>query len=157
VGGWRCGSVLSGQVNSEEWDLVGYLVSLGLSRKEAVDWAKARDGEQSFRADWSDGVGHHLDKIWSRLDSSPSMATGQIPISPKHRFSQGRLATRRMAITILWAYSFAIWVYVVAFQIANPMSPYWPVALWLPIRMDYFGEIAFVLSFVFAIVWVKLR
>ena len=41
-GEWRRGLVLSGQVNSEEWDLIGYLVSLGLSRKEAVDWAKAR-------------------------------------------------------------------------------------------------------------------
>ena len=62
-----------------------------------------------------------------------------------------------MMITILWAFSIGIWVYVVAFQVANPMSPYWLVAPWLPIRMDYFGEIAFIFSFVFAIGWVKLR
>jgi len=140
-----------------EWDLTRYLVSLGLSRKEAEAWVDARQGNRSLKVDGSDALGEHLDRIWRRSSARASMATGQIPISRKYRYSQNHLATKRMAVTILWIYSFAIWVYVVAFQITNPMSPYWPVAWWLPIRMDYFGEIAFMLSFVFAIGWVKLR
>lgn len=140
-----------------EWDLKRYLVSLGLSRKEASAWVDARQENQSLKVDRSDALGEHLDRVWKRSSVRTNMATGQIPISAKYRSSQGRLAMGRMMVTILWAYSFAIWVYVVAFQIANPMSPYWPVALWLPIRMDYFGEIAFMLSFVFALVWLKLR
>ena len=139
-----------------EWDLRKYLVSLGLSQREAELWVYARQENQPLKANSSDALGEHLDRVWKRSSVSANMATGQIPISRKYRYSQGRLATRRMAITILWAYSFAIWIYVVAFQIANPRSPYWPVAWWLPIRMDYFGEIAFMLSFVFAISWVKL-
>lgn len=55
---------------------------------------------------------------------------------------------------VLWGYSFIIWVYVVAFQIVDPRSPYWDVASWLPwLRMDYLGEAAFVLSFIFALLW----
>ena len=146
--------MLSAQV---EWDLTKYLLSLGLSQKEAEAWINARQENQPLKADRSDALGEHLDRIWKRSSVRASMATGQIPISRKYRYSQGRLATRRTTVAILWMYSFAIWVYVVAFQIVNPMSPYWPVAWWLPIRMDYFGEIAFMLSFVFAIGWVKLR
>jgi len=33
---------------------------------------------------------------------------------------------------------------------SDPGSMYWPVALWLPIRMDYFGEAGFIVSFIFA-------
>lgn len=62
-----------------------------------------------------------------------------------------------MIIAVLWFYSLAIWIYVVAFQIANPVSLYWPVAWWLPIRMDYFGEAGFITSFTLAIIWAKLK
>jgi hypothetical protein len=142
-------------VKSKEWDLTGYLVSLGLSRNEAVAWARAREEDRPFKADWSDGVGHHLDKIWSRLDARPSMTTGRVPITNETRSSLDRLTPRRL-VAILWAYSFAIWIYVVANQFANWRSLYWPVAWWLPIRLDYFGELGFVFSFVFAVLWVKL-
>jgi hypothetical protein len=143
------------QVNSEEWDLIGYLVSLGLSRKEAVAWARAREEDQPFRADWSDGVGHHLDKIWNRIDARPNMTTGQVPINNETGISRGRLASRSL-VAILWASSFAIWIYVVGNQFTDWRSLYLPVAWWLPIRLDYFGELGFIFSFVFALLWVKL-
>jgi len=138
-----------------EWDLKKYLASLGLSRKEAETWVGARQENKPLKVDHSDTLGEHLDRIWTRSSGKANMTTGQIPISRKYELSQ-RLASRMM-ITILWAFSVAIWIYVVAYQIANPTSPYWLVASWLPIRMDYFGEIAFMFSFVFAIGWAKLR
>lgn len=55
---------------------------------------------------------------------------------------------------VLCVYSFAIWVYVVACQIGIPNSEYWSFAWWLPwLRMDYLGEAAFALSFIFALLW----
>ena len=59
---------------------------------------------------------------------------------------------------VLWGYSFIIWVYVVAFQIVNPESPYWNLAWWLPwLRLDYLSEAAFVLSFLFAFLWQRTK
>ena len=147
---------MSSQVKSEEWDLIGYLVSLGFSRKEAVSWARARSGDRPFKGDWSDAVGEHMDKVWSRRDVKASMTTGQIPISIDSRYSVGQSSIKRL-IGILWVYSFAIWIYVIVFQMAVPNSLYWNVAWWLPIRMDYFGEIGFIFSLIFALIWIKLR
>lgn len=62
----------------------------------------------------------------------------------------------RRASLVLWGYSFAVWLYVIAMQLRYPESPYWPFAVWIPIRMDYLGELAFFLSFlfgIFAITW----
>jgi len=140
-----------------EWDLRKYLVSLGLSRNEAEAWIAARRENRSLKDGGSDVLGEHLDRVWRRSSAKAGMATGQVPITAKYRYSQARLVTRKMMMAIMWMYSFAIWVYVVAFQIVNPMSPYWPVAWWLPVRMDYFGEAAFVLSFIFAVAWVRSR
>jgi len=53
-------------------------------------------------------------------------------------------------LLVAWGYAFAIWLYVVAMQLFYPKSIYWPLAIWLPIRLDYFGEAAFVFSFVMA-------
>lgn len=36
------------------------------------------------------------------------------------------------------------WGYVVAMQVVHPESVFWGLAWWLPIRMDYFGEIGFI-------------
>ena len=62
---------------------------------------------------------------------------------------------RRVSI-VLWGYSVAVWVYVIAMQLRYPESPYWPFAVWIPVRLDYLGELAFFLSFIFglfAITW----
>jgi hypothetical protein len=57
---------------------------------------------------------------------------------------------RRVSL-VLWGYSFAVWLYVIAMQLRYPESPYWPFAVWIPVRMDYLGEGAFFLSFIFGI------
>ena len=38
------------------------------------------------------------------------------------------------------------WTYVVAMQLRSFHIVYGPLAMWLPIRLDYFGEAAFLLS-----------
>jgi hypothetical protein len=53
-------------------------------------------------------------------------------------------------LLIACGYTFAIWLYVVTMQLFHPESLYWPLATWLPIRLDYFGEAAFILSFTMA-------
>ena len=46
-------------------------------------------------------------------------------------------------------YSLLVWLYVIVFQYVNPNSVYWGLAWWLPIRMDYLAETAFIASFIF--------
>lgn len=45
------------------------------------------------------------------------------------------------------------WVYIVAMQIARLESAYWNLAWWLPLRLDYFGEICFIASAIGFLVW----
>lgn len=54
-------------------------------------------------------------------------------------------------LIIVSAYAFIVWIYVVALQFLHPESLYAPFARWLPIRMDYVGETAFVVSFIIII------
>jgi len=147
-----------------EWDMTKYLISLGMSKAEAEAWIKARQKGDAFKMDYSDGLGSHLDKVWDRsltglIHSNVSKATGQLrPIGElREQHLLSRFATLRNLVAVLWAYSFAVWIYVIAFQFANPGSVYWPLATWLPIRLDYFGEAGFLTSFLFAIIWVKLK
>jgi hypothetical protein len=149
---------------NNQWDLTNYLISLGMSKEEAEAWIKARGKGDPFKADYSDGLGGHLDKVWDRslaglIHSNVSKATGQLrPINElrKQQFLN-RFATLRNLVAVLWVYSFAVWVYVIAFQFSNPNSVYWPLATWFPMRLDYFGELGFLASFVLAIIWVKLK
>ncbi|MCD6575662.1 MAG: hypothetical protein J7K73_00710 [Nanoarchaeota archaeon] len=46
-----------------------------------------------------------------------------------------------------------IWLYVIAMQIAHPESVSWTFVYWLPIRMDFVGEVAFVILLVGFFVW----
>ena len=43
-------------------------------------------------------------------------------------------------------FSLFIWIYVIAMQIAHPESVSWTFTYWLRIRLDYVGELAFVIS-----------
>ncbi|MGA3405817.1 MAG: hypothetical protein ABSD49_08815 [Candidatus Bathyarchaeia archaeon] len=54
-------------------------------------------------------------------------------------------------------YGLLVWGYVVALQVRRPNWVYDVLATWLPIRLDYFGEIGFVASFLFAMVLVVRR
>jgi len=71
----------------------------------------------------------------------------------KYRAERSELRRSQLKglILVAWGYAFAVWLYVVAMQLLNPESLYWPIATWLPIRLDYFGEAAFVFSFIMAI------
>ena len=64
--------------------------------------------------------------------------------------SELRRSRSKGLLLVAWGYSFAIWLYVIAMQLLDPKSIYWPLATWLPIRLDYFGEAAFAFSFVMA-------
>ena len=48
-------------------------------------------------------------------------------------------------------YGLLAWIYSVAMQLSDWRVVYEPVTWWLPIRIDYFGEIGFVISFLFAV------
>jgi hypothetical protein len=63
---------------------------------------------------------------------------------------------RRFCI-VIWGYCLAVWLYVIAFQLRYPDSVYDTLVWWLPIRMDYLGEVAFVLSFMFALIIASYR
>ena len=58
---------------------------------------------------------------------------------------------------VIWGYLVAVWLYVIAFQLRYRNGVYDVLAWWLPIRMDYLGEAAFVLSFIFALIAVSYR
>jgi hypothetical protein len=57
---------------------------------------------------------------------------------------------------VIWGYWLAVWLYVIAMQLRYPNTVYWPLAVWLPIRLDYLGEAAFFISFVFALITISL-
>jgi len=66
---------------------------------------------------------------------------------------------RKLLIKLLWLccfFAFAAFVYVIALQIAHPDAVYYPIAWWLPIRLDYFGEASFVCSFIFGVAAILL-
>jgi hypothetical protein len=53
---------------------------------------------------------------------------------------------------VLCVWSLSVWVYAIAMQLRYPEAVYWPLAVWLPIRLDYLGEAAFILSLIFGII-----
>jgi hypothetical protein len=126
-----------------QWDMTRLLHDLGMNQEEAVAWVKARQEGLPFKADWSDGVGHHLDKLWKRS---------------LHGELRSRLPKWRMIAAVLWGYSFAVWMYVTAVQLVEPLSFNWQLAVWLPwLKMGYIGGAALVASIAFAVVWFVLR
>jgi hypothetical protein len=57
----------------------------------------------------------------------------------------------RRVVVVFWVYSLVVWLYVIAMQLRYSESPHWPLAIWLPVRMDYIGELAFFFSFILGI------
>jgi len=53
---------------------------------------------------------------------------------------------------VLCTWTLSVWLYVIAMQLRYTDAVHWPLAVWLPIRLDYLGEAAFVLSLIFAII-----
>ena len=58
---------------------------------------------------------------------------------------------------VLCIYSFVVWLYVIAMQLRYLVTVYWPFAQWIPIRMDYLAETAFLFSFIFAMIAATCR
>lgn len=145
--------------HTDRWHLTDYLITLGMSRDDARAWVKARRKGESFKTNPSDTVGNHLDRIWKRkIQESKALVQLKSTEGIHPQNLRGRLAKWRMAFVIMSVYGILCWTYVIAFQMVNPESVYWPLAVWLPwIRMDYFGETLFIASFIFAMVWVKLH
>ncbi len=48
----------------------------------------------------------------------------------------------------LFIYGLICWGYVVLIQVTHPSWIYNRVVWWFPLRLDYFGEISFLISFV---------
>jgi len=123
--------------DADRWDLAQHLHKLGMGPEEAEAWIKARKEGRPLKTDWSDGIGHHLDKVWNR-----NVHIGPVQIR------------RKTLIAILWAYSFTVWVYVTVFQMVNPESFNWPFVVWLPwLKMSYLGGAALVSSLMLAALW----
>lgn len=57
--------------------------------------------------------------------------------------------TRRIALALArttFLFGILVWGYVIAMQLKDADLVYAAVAQWLPIRLDYFGEAAFIMS-----------
>jgi len=108
------------------------LTSIGFTKEEA----------KSFLA----GIENAFD---SRTIMAPKSEPDRVL---RYRAERAQLTRSRFKglLLVVWGYAFAVWLYVVSMQLFYPKSLYWPVATWLPIRLDYFGEAAFVFSFIMA-------
>ena len=97
------------------------------------------------------------DKAYSNLEGlrRPRESFSDVILRIGSNASSRRSTVRRVCF-VLWGYCFAFWLYVIAYQIASGDITD-PLAWWLPIRMDYLGEAAFVLSLVFALVVASYR
>lgn len=144
---------------TNHWHLTDYLMSLGMNRNDAMTWIRARQEGRSFKTGASDALGSHLDKVWKREMRESKLLkqlkdTGEI----RQEHQRNRLVTCRIIFGALCIYGFLCWMYVIVFQMVNPDSVLWPLAVWLPwLRMDYFGETGIIASFFFGILWAKLR
>jgi len=108
---------------------IEFLVSIGFTTREAKEFLNRIENSYSAKA--------------RPTPVRLARYSGQHRRS-RHDWVKGTLFTG-------WGYAFAVWLYVIAMQLRYPNSVYWPFAVWIPIRMDYLGETAFLLSFILAI------
>jgi len=115
--------------------------------------------DENYRAyDTLRAIGFTKDEAKGFLTTVEQAAATQLPPEPKKapemevKFHTEKTELRRSRLKkfliILWAYAFTVWFYVIAVQFLHPEWIYAPFATWLPIRMDYVGETAFVTSFI---------
>jgi hypothetical protein len=125
---------------------------------EAVMVAKEEEDENYRPYDTLKAIGFTKDQAKGFLTNIEEAAATQLPPEPKKepeievkfraQKSELRSARLKKFLLIAWAYAFAVWMYVIAVQFLHPEWIYEPFATWLPIRMDYVGEAAFVASFI---------
>ena len=127
-----------------------------------------KESDELYRPyDTLKAIGFSTDDAKSFLGGIESEAASQIKAEPKSepdivvKHSTQRAERRRYRakglLLLVWGYAFAVWLYVIAMQLFYPGALYFPVATWLPIRLDYFGESAFFLSFIVsvAVIWTQ--
>lgn len=88
--------------------------------------------------------------ITTQSPTAPKTAPPEIAVKFRAQRSELRRSRFKSLLLIVWGYAFALWLYVIALQFFYPESIYWPFATWLPVRLDYVGEAAFVSSFFIA-------
>jgi len=120
--------------------------------------AKQEEDENYRPYDTLKAIGFTTDEAKGFLTNIETSAKTQLPPEPKKapdiqvKFSTQkallRHSRRRNALLMTGGFAFAVWLYVIAVQFLHPDWIYEPFASWLPIRMDYVGEAAFILSFI---------
>jgi hypothetical protein len=93
------------------------------------------------------------DEAYLRLDELKRLRERFSDVIERIRsHSKARVTLIQRVCIVVWGYCLAVWLYVIAFQLRYPDSVYDTLVWWLPIRMDYLGEAAFTLSFIFALI-----
>lgn len=108
------------------------LKAIGLTKEEA----------KSFLA--------RVENLAPSQNVSEPKSEAEIVVKYSAQRSERRRCRSKSLLLIGWGYAVAVWLYVVAMQLVYPNSVYWSLATWLPIRMDYVGEGAFIFSFIVA-------
>lgn len=127
-----------------------------------------KESDELYRPyDTLKAIGFSKDDAKSFLGAIENEAASQIKAEPKSepemtvKHSTQRAERRRYRVmgflVVVCGFAFAVWLYVIAMQFFYPASIYWPLATWLPIRLDYVGEAAFVFSLFLAIAVVVLK
>ena len=117
------------------------------------------ENDENYRPyDTLKAIGFTKDEAKGLLENIEQAADVQLPPEPKKapdielKFRAQKSAMRRSQLKkillIAWGYAFAVWIYVITIQALHPEWIYSPFATWLPIRMDYVGEGAFITSFI---------
>jgi hypothetical protein len=105
-----------------------------------------------FTKDEAQGFLSHVESaIATQLPPPPNVAS-ELSVKFSTQRSELRRSRLKTLMLIAWGYAFALWLYVIVLQVFYPTSIYGPFVPWLPIRIDYVGEAAFVFSFVVATV-----
>lgn len=127
-------------------------------RHGSVSVALVDENDEYRPYDTLKAIGFTKDEAKGFLTNIEQTASAQLPTEPKKtpdievkfgvQRSQLRRSRLKKLLLIIWAYAFAIWIYVIVIQFLHPAWIYAPFATWLPVRMDYVGEAAFVASFI---------
>ena len=120
--------------------------------------AKAKEDDNYRPYDTLKAIGFTTEEAKGFLTNIEESAKAQLPPEPdilpdvQVKFStqraQLRHSRRRNTFLVTGGFTFAVWLYVIAVQFLHPNWIYGSFATWLPIRMDYVGEAAFILSFI---------
>lgn len=120
--------------------------------------AKEEEDDDYRPYDTLKAIGFTKDDAKGFLSSIEADAASQLPEEPKKapdmevKFSVQKAQIRhsriKYGLLIVGGFAFAVWLYVIAVQFLYPDWIYESFATWLPIRMDYVGEAAFVISFI---------